>query len=65
MTAEDEARAAAYRAQEKRRGQNLKARALALSGSPAAEADLKARWAALRDWITTGRKEVGGRGTDT
>lgn len=59
MTAEDEARAAAYRAQERRRPKVMEARALALSGDPAAEASLKARWAALRDWVRDGRKTVG------
>lgn len=59
MTAEDEARAAAYRAQAERRPKVMEARALALSGDPAAEARVKAAWAALRDWIRDGRK--GGR----
>lgn len=60
MTADEEARAAAYRAQLRRRAKVMRARALALSGDPAAEADLKRRWAPLDEWLKERRGGPGG-----
>lgn len=57
---DEERRAAEYRAQARRRHLVMRARALALSGDPAAEADLKRRWAPLAEWLKERRGGPGG-----
>ena len=64
MMDDEEARAAAYRAKMARRALVLRARALALSGDPAAEADLRRRWAPLSEWLRDKRGGPAGGTTD-